>query len=177
MPNLTSSDLAHLRKSSAAKQLPGNLALRLIATPISLATACAFVKERHRHHQPPQGGKFAIGASINGKLVGVVIAGRPTARNSDDGRTGEVTRLCTDGTPNACSFLYARARRAMQQMGYERFITFVLDSETGGSVAADGWTFDGFTGGGSWHRDSRPREDKHPTVVKRRFVARIGGAK
>jgi len=84
--------------------------LRHIALP--LATANAFVARLHRHHRPVVGHKFSLGAMLGGELVGVVIVGRPVSRMRDDGRTLEVTRLCTDGTKNACSFLYGAAARA-----------------------------------------------------------------
>ena len=61
-----------------------------------------------RHNLPTVGGKFAVGAAVDGKLVGVAIAGRPVARRLDDGKTLEVLRVCTDGTPSANSFLYSR---------------------------------------------------------------------
>lgn len=78
----------------------------LTLTPINLKTANAFVQQYHRHHKPTRGHKFSIGVSENGALVGVAICGRPVARRLDDGYTLEVNRLCTDGTPNACSILY-----------------------------------------------------------------------
>ena len=34
-------------------------------------------------------------------LVGVAVVGRPVARHLDDGLTLEITRVATDGTPNA----------------------------------------------------------------------------
>ena len=89
----------------------------LTLTPINLKTANAFVQQHHRHHKPTRGHKFSIGVSDNGALVGVAICGRPVARRLDDGYTLEVNRLCTDGTPNACSILYAAAYRAARAMG------------------------------------------------------------
>ena len=74
--------------------------------PVSLAEANAFVAEHHRHHKPVRGHKFSLGCMVNGQLVGVAIVGRPVSRYLDDGLTLEVNRLCTDGTQNACSFLY-----------------------------------------------------------------------
>ena len=76
-------------------------------TPVSLAQANAFVAQHHRHHKPVVGHKFSIGCVADGQLVGVVIVGRPVSRYLDNGMTLEVNRLCTDGTKNACSFLYA----------------------------------------------------------------------
>lgn len=84
----------------------------LEAIRIELDEANAFVAQHHRHHKPVVGHLFSIGAAKDGKIVGVVIVGRPVARMRDDGETAEVTRLCTDGTKNACSFLYGAAARA-----------------------------------------------------------------
>ena len=108
----------------------------LTLTPINLKTANAFVQQYHRHHKPTRGHKFSIGVSENGALVGVAICGRPVARRLDDGYTLEVNRLCTDGTPNACSILYAAAYRAARAMGYNRVVTYILDTEKGACAAA-----------------------------------------
>lgn len=83
-------------------------------TPVSLKEANAFVAQRHRHHRPVTGHKFSIGCAVNGKLTGVAIVGRPVSRYLDNGLILEVNRLCTDGTKNACSFLYAAAWRAAE---------------------------------------------------------------
>lgn len=98
--------------------------------PLSLRAANAFVQEHHRHHRPVQGGKFSLAVTLSDgdtastvpgrRIVGVVIVGRPVARHLDDGWTLEVTRLCTDGTANACSKLYAAAGRAARALGYTR---------------------------------------------------------
>src|SRR5690242_3370013 len=77
--------------------------------PLTLAQANALVASLHRHHKPAQGHRFSIGAEHNGALVGAVIVGRPVARGCDPYRTAEVVRLVTDGTKNACSFLYSAA--------------------------------------------------------------------
>lgn len=138
--------------------------------PIGLKDAGRFVGVLHRHHGEPQGGKFAIGAEKNGALVGVAITGRPVARRLDNGRNAEVTRLCTDGTRNACSLLYGAAARAAKAMGYDRIYTYTLASEPGDSLRAAGWIRDAESPGGSWSVPSRPRQDKHPTEPKVRWV-------
>lgn len=106
---------------------------------ISLAKANAFVIEHHRHHDLAVGHKWSIGAYRDGELCGVAIVGRPTGRRLDDGKTLEITRLCTDGTRNACSFLYAAAARRAKREGYAKIITFILQSEPGTSLRAAGW--------------------------------------
>ena len=140
--------------------------MSLSLMPITLSTANDFVARLHRHHQPVVGHKFSIGAQEDGRTVGVVIVGRPVARMRDDGVTLEVTRLCTDGTRNACSFLYGAAARATFALGYHRIGTYSLPAEGGASLRASGWRLLGERGGGSWTTPSRPRTDKHPVVPK-----------
>ncbi|MFD1935131.1 XF1762 family protein [Nonomuraea mangrovi] len=110
----------------------------LTVVPITLQTARAFIAWSHRHLMPPQGAKYAIGLNSDTTLVGVVVAGRPVARVFDDGLTIEVTRLSTDGTPNACSALLGAAWRAAHAMGYRRLITYTLADEPGTSLRAAG---------------------------------------
>lgn len=137
--------------------------------PISFLEAKKFIKQYHRHHKPPLGHKFSIGCANNKTIVGVAVIGRPIARMLDDGWTLEVTRLCTDGTKNACSMLYAAAWRAARALGYKKIITYILKNEAGTSLTAAGWKCLGQCGGGSWHRQHRPRVDKHPLQQKLRF--------
>ena len=100
----------------------------LMLIPVSLAEANAFVAQHHRHHKPVTGHKFSIGCTADGQLVGVAIVGRPVSRYLDDGQTLEVNRLCTDGTKNACSMLYAAAWRAARAIGYRKMITYILET-------------------------------------------------
>jgi len=139
---------------------------KLIIQPISFTEACTFVKKHHRHHRPPQGWKFGIAVSKGDTVVGVAMIGRPVARHYDDGWTMEITRLCTDCTPNAASKLLGAARRATFALGYKRLITYTLASEGGTSLKASGYKLVGTAGGGSWDCPSRPRVDKHPTIQK-----------
>jgi len=141
------------------------------AVPLSLAEANAFVTQHHRHHKPVVGHKFSIGAATEDDIVGVAIIGRPVSRHRDDGLTLEVSRLCTDGHKNACSFLYSKAARAAFAMGYARIGTYILASETGASLTAANWRQIGQSKGGTWNRDGRPRVDKHPLQGKLLFEA------
>ncbi len=136
---------------------------------ISLGEANAFVAQHHRHHSSVQGHLFSLGAALDDKIVGVVIVGIPVSRHRDDGVTAEVTRLCTDGTRNACSFLYGAAARAAFALGFIRIGTYILDSESGVTLRASGWRLIGERGGGSWSSASRPRVDKHPLQKKMLF--------
>jgi hypothetical protein len=96
----------------------------------------------------------------------VCIVGRPVARHNDDGATLEVTRVASDGCPNACSCLYGASWRAAKALGYGRLITYILESEAGTTLKASGWRLVGKRGGGSWSVPSRPRVDKHPLQKK-----------
>lgn len=139
---------------------------RLVAAPIDFADAAEFVRLHHRHHTPPVGHKFSIAATADGEVVGVVIVGRPVSRHRDDGATLEVTRLCTTGHRNACSFLYGAAARAAFALGYRRIGTYTLQREPGSSLAAAGWKLIGEVPGRSWDTPTRRRVDKHPTEPK-----------
>lgn len=143
--------------------------MKLHHVRIGLDEANAFVTEHHRHHKPVVGHLFSIGAAMGEKICGVVVVGRPVSRFRDDGETAEVTRLCTDGTRNACSFLYGAAARASFALGFKRIGTYILASEPGTSLMATGWRLIGETPGRSWSVPSRPRVDKHPLQKKLLF--------
>ena len=143
--------------------------------PISLREANDYVMRNHRHHGPSRGHKFSLAAEHEGRLVGVCIVGRPVARALDDGQTLEVTRMCTDGTRNAASFLYGAARRAGSALGYAKLVTYTLDSEPGTSLRAAGWSMAGISPGRSWSVPSRPRIDRHPLGPKVRYEVKAHG--
>lgn len=143
----------------------------MILRPCTLAEAQKFVRIHHRHHGPSLGGLFAVAVAKDEELpiCGVAMIGRPVARMLQDGFTAEVTRLCTDGTRNACSMLYGAAWRAARALGYRRLVTYILGTEKGTSLIAAGWHLIGEAGGGSWSVPSRPRENDHPLCRKIRY--------
>jgi hypothetical protein len=98
----------------------------------------------HRHHAPLPGGFawYCLGAVQEGNVVAAAICGRPTNRNNDDTQTVEVIRLASDGSPNACSFLYGASARVARAMGAARIITYTLENESGSSLRAAGWNRD-----------------------------------
>lgn len=147
--------------------------MSLSLVPLTYAEAAAFVRQHHRHHRPPVGHKFSIGAADGDKIVGVAMIGRPVARELDDGWTLEINRVATDGTRNANSLLYGACRRAAWALGYRRLVTSTLPEEGGASLRAAGYRFIGEAGGGSWDTPAagRPRVDLHPTQVKWRWEA------
>lgn len=145
----------------------------LQAVPLKQKQANAYIQAFHRHHGAVRGDIFRIGAELDGRLVGVVMVGRPVARALDNGKTCEVLRLCTDGTPNACSFLYAKAARIAKEMGFCKIITYILDSEPGASLKASGWKKETDTRGHSWSCPSRPRDNTAPTCDKQRWAKEL----
>lgn len=146
----------------------------MTVVPLTLKCANDFVIQNHRHHGKVQGCKFCIGAvDEKGKLRGVAITGRPVSRYLDDGTTAEITRLCTDGFKNACSFLYAACARIAKKMGYTKIITYILITENGASLKAAGWSEQGVCGGGNWNVKSRPRNNSPNTCKKRLYYKLI----
>lgn len=135
-------------------------------TPITQAEAKEFVAQHHRHHEPSLGSVFQIAVSNPSEVVGVLTAGRPVARLLDNGWTLEVNRCATDGTDNACSMLYGAAWRVARNLGYERLITYTLQSESGASLRGAGWTLVGERKGRGWDCPGRPRVDTHPLQDK-----------
>lgn len=124
--------------------------------PITLKEANAYVAAHHRHNQPTTGHKWSVSVYDGENLCGVAIAGQPIARKLDDGLTIEIRRVCTDGTPNACSMLYGACCRAAKAMGYKRVVTYTLVSEPGASLRASGFTDCGEAGGGILERPLPP---------------------
>lgn len=147
--------------------------------PVYREEARTFIRDHHRHHGVPVGHLWFHGCHDDaGEIVGVAVVGRPVAKELDDHLTVEVTRLCTTGAPNACSMLYAAARRAGDAKGYRRGLSYILASEWdrfdpvtgarigGRSLLAAGYRFLWRVKGRSWDFGCRPRTDKHPTEDK-----------
>jgi hypothetical protein len=143
--------------------------------PVTLKEASAYVQRFHRHCPGSKGWKFGISLrGPRGGLRGVVVVGRPVARLLDDGQTVEITRLCTRGEKNACSRLYAAARRAAFAMGYTKVITYTLKRESGTSLKAAGFVPVCETRAQSWDRPGRSRIDSGPVCPKIRWESASG---
>lgn len=126
---------------------------------MELKEAQAYINQYHRHHEASHRDKFRIAASDGNNILGVIQVGRPVSRVLDNGKTLEVLRLCTQGDKDVCSFLYSRAARIAREMGYEKIITYILESESGISLKASGWELEADNvGGRDWNVPSRPRE-------------------
>lgn len=137
----------------------------LRVVPCSLRDAKRYVASLHRHHkdQPLPGHKLSLAVEKRTRLLdgpewvccGVAMIGNPSAPAlQKDPLLVEIRRVCTDGTPNACSMLYGAARRALRAMGYETIITYTLPEEGGASLRAAGFILDKADAGGcssDWH--------------------------
>ena len=145
--------------------------------PCELRDAAAFIREHHRHHRPPQGHRFSLKLVDEERIVGVVVVGRPVAKAYDPSETVEITRLCTDGTRNACSRLIGAAKRAARALGYQRMISYTLTDEPGCSWAAAGMEQTGTVEGKPWTGGygtpdlfgRKQRKNAHPLTDKRRW--------
>jgi hypothetical protein len=143
---------------------------RLVAVPCSVTKARHVVDAWHRHHGSSTPALYAAAvATEDGIVRGVALIGRPVARLLDDGWTLEVTRVATDGTPNACSALYGIARRLGAALGYARLVTYTREDEPGSSPRAAGLTDDGPIRARSWDMPGRRRTDKTEIVRRRRW--------
>lgn len=146
---------------------------KFITMPLTLAQANTFIAAMHRHHKPAQGHRFSIGVLDRERtLVGVAIVGRPVARGCDPYYTAEVTRLCTNGEKNACSFLYAASARVCKEMGFTKIQTYILDSEPGVTLTAAGWEHEADTPGGDWNQSAAykgKRRTDQPQCAKQRW--------
>lgn len=139
--------------------------------PLKRKEAQEWIRKYHRHSGVPVGDIIRVGLSVDGEIVGVAVAGRPVARALDDGRTLEITRVCTTGYENACSMLYGALCRAGKALGFKVAITYTLASEPGSSVKASGFALDAeLKPGKTWDTPSRPRAtEKRSTEAKRRW--------
>ena len=141
--------------------------------PIGLKAANKYVAAYHRHHKPVRGCKFCVSVEDDsGVCCGVAICGRPISRYLDNGTTLEITRVCTNGTKNACSMLYGACIRAARALGYKKVITYTLLSETGASLKAANFINDGIAGGLIW-TGKRKRDNGVPPEKKTRWVLYI----
>ena len=146
---------------------------RLTIVPLKQDQAKSFIRQHHRHHAPSLGSVFQLGVvDEGGQVRGVAMVGRPVARALDDGWTLEVTRVATDGCPNACSALYGGCWRAVKALGWLRLITYTLASESGSSLRAAGWRVIGQRRGRSWadSSKSRPRIDTYAEHGQEKLV-------
>ena len=133
--------------------------MTLELVPIDQKTARQFVLAHHRHNRKlPAGDRYRVALAQDGEIVAVAWVGNPTAEGLQDGRTLEITRVCTLGTRNACTMLYGALGRACKALGWLRLYTYTLEDEPGISPRAAGFTLDAIIEEREWGKESgRPR--------------------
>jgi hypothetical protein len=162
-----------IQDSSSGAVPTSALQVALEIFPVTLRQANEMIEKLHRHHKPVVGHRFSLGTrrKIDKVCVGVVVVGRPVAREVSQYEVAEVIRLVTNGTPNACSILYAAASRVCKEMGFEKIQTYILSSEPGTSLKAAGWHFEANTQGGDWNHSWRKgRRVDQPMISKQRWA-------
>lgn len=136
--------------------------------PANLTLVKRFVREHHRHNDPPTGWYFGFGLAVDGELVGVCAIGHPQARKlqAAEPRTVEILRVAViEGTKNANSRMYGNACRMAQAGGYLAAITYTLPEESGASLRAAGFMCEtetaGARAGQTWNMPKRPRYEEN----------------
>ena len=147
-----------------------------MVSPCTVTEAREFVRAHHRHlPEPPPSGRWAVALTDDeDQLHGVALVGFG-ARLNNDRRAATVTRVATDGSPNANSMLYGAVARIWKAMGGKVLYTYILDCETGQSLKAAGWVHEGDVEAREGHgRPSRPRALAVQPGPKQRWVWRVG---
>jgi hypothetical protein len=182
LSGLSGGILAHMHAPGARRiiESDGQLVIdwNLHLQPVEQRVAKSFVRDHHRHCPPPAGWRFGTGVR-NGpgldSLIGVAMVGRPVGR-FDPSKVLEVNRVCIreDVSPglvwNACSMVYGWAARQAKKRGFQKIVTYTLESEDGTSLRAAGWVPEFRTRGGTRSCKSRPRVDKTSTEPKVRWA-------
>lgn len=144
------------------------LATRITIEPITVKEALRVVKAWHRHLPDLQGGLFAASVAVQGRVIGVAVAGNPPRLWQGTGRL-VISRVATNGHRNACSKLYGAICRAAEALGYREAWTYTLPGEPGDSLRGAGFEDMGLTAGGEHSRPSRPRAKAVRPDRKRRW--------
>jgi len=133
---------------------------KLTIAPCTREEAKDYIRWFHRHNNPPLMSIFQVCViDDTGHVCGVAMAGRPIARLLCDALTIEVSRIATDGTPNACSALLGACKRIAFALGYARIYTYTLEEEGGASLRGAGWRLDE-TKAGSWRGWNTPTRSR-----------------
>jgi len=124
----------------------------MIITSCPFSAAAKYHNTFHRHLKSPVGHKFSLALIINNKTEGIITVGRPSSRILDNGSCLEVTRLTTRGYRNACSMLYAAAKKyAKTNFNTSKLITYTRIDENGSSLKASGFKKAAKCRGRQWH--------------------------
>ena len=113
----------------------------LVIHPVTRRVQRAAVARWHSHNRRSTAGeRLALGGSVAGELVAVIVLGSP-AVELDDGTTWEVARLaCGPIAPRyTASRLLGAAGRVMDAAGVTRQVSYTRADERGSCYLAAGW--------------------------------------
>lgn len=159
-------------------------ATRLRVATVPIPEAQDGIVRWHRHLPPAPGALVAFAVYAGETVVGYMTIGRPVAPTLARRGWLEVTRVATNGHPNACSALYGAAARYARHDGGRQLalfarpaqpiITYTLPEESGASLRAAGWVeLPSYRrrDGGQWGRPcrSRPVRGEKLAAPKRRW--------
>lgn len=130
--------------------------------PCTGRSALRWIAEHHRHLPKLQGALFAAAVEHGGQIVGVGTAGNPARKWQGTARF-VITRVATlpvgllenGHAAPYCTMLYAALCRAGAALGYREAWTYTLEHESGTSLRAAGFEFQGWSEGAYGH-ESRP---------------------
>lgn len=145
---------------------------RLKVRRCGITVARVAVQRLHRHlRKPPPSGLVAFEVLDEHRWPrGWAMVGRPSSRHLQAAGWVEVTRVATEGTPNACSALYGAAARWALEQG-RPVLTYTREDEPGASLRGAGWVELGLTRAEEWERHRRRRAPaKGGPVRKRRWI-------
>lgn len=114
---------------------------RLVIMPVTRAVQRSAVARWHSHHKRSTiGERLALGATVDGVLVAVVVLGSPPPE-LDDGACWEVARLaCGPSSPKyTASRLLGAASRVMDGAGVTLQISYTRIDERGSCYLAANW--------------------------------------
>lgn len=159
---------------------PPPSARTLTVLPVSYRTAKLFVEQHHYLGYAPPGARACLGVWYGGRLMGVLMFGRPSARLEDQHNTLELTRMVLlDECPrNSESRALALATMWIRKNMHEirRLIAYSdpAQGHEGTVYRAVGWRLIGRTTGGRWSRSGRQRRDA-AVGVKLKFELLLPG--
>jgi hypothetical protein len=148
--------------------------------PVTVKAATAWVRDTHRHLPTIQGGLFASAVHNDNGPVAMGIAVNPPRVWQGTGRIviGRVAAIpglepVGDHAAPACTMIYGSLCRAAKALGYTEAWSYTLPGESGASLRAAGFTYQGETKGGEWDRPSRPRNSAASSAKKGRWMRRL----
>jgi hypothetical protein len=136
---------------------------------IDRKSANNFIRLHHRHNRPVQGDIFRFAIWNGNVMLGVTTVGRPVAREIDQKRVVEITRVCVRNDLDApglkrraCSEMYREAARRAAKLLKARIITYTLVTEEGTSLEIAGLRaiYETAAHKTGWNAPSRPRNEE-----------------